>query len=87
MRRNIAELHSGERLIEEPKSAAGKRTVAIPAVILDDLSAHRTAFAEHGADGPEAGSRLERARSGHVGRIANQQQLRASPENRSPTWP
>lgn len=51
VRRNIAELHSGERLIKEPKSAAGKRTVAIPAVIVGDLSAHLTAFAEHGADG------------------------------------
>lgn len=51
VRRNIAELHNGTRLVKEPKSAAGKRTVAIPAVIHGDLTAHLAVYAEHGADG------------------------------------
>ncbi|MFB6660920.1 tyrosine-type recombinase/integrase [[Kitasatospora] papulosa] len=51
VRRNIAELHNGERLVKEPKSAAGKRTVAIPAVIHEELTAHLAVYSEHGADG------------------------------------
>ncbi|MFJ2646589.1 tyrosine-type recombinase/integrase [Streptomyces sp. NPDC087420] len=51
VRRNVAELHSGKRLIKEPKSAAGKRTVAVPAVIAGDLSTHLAIYSEHGADG------------------------------------
>lgn len=51
VRRNVAELHNGNRQIKEPKSAAGKRTVAIPSVIKADLLAHLAAWAEPGADG------------------------------------
>ncbi|WP_329457902.1 tyrosine-type recombinase/integrase [Streptomyces sp. NBC_01497] len=51
VRRNVAELHDGSRLIKEPKSAAGKRTVAIPNVITGELSAHLAVYAEPGADG------------------------------------
>lgn len=51
VRRNVAELHSGQRLVKEPKSAAGKRTVAIPAVIATDLATHLTVYAEPGPDG------------------------------------
>ncbi|WP_030708382.1 site-specific integrase [Streptomyces griseus] len=51
VRRNIAELHNGTRLVKEPKSAAGKRTVAIPAVIHGELVTHLTVYAEPGADG------------------------------------
>lgn len=51
VRRNIAELHNGERLMKEPKSAAGKRTVAIPAVIQEELTTHLAVYSEHGADG------------------------------------
>ncbi|MER6552609.1 MULTISPECIES: tyrosine-type recombinase/integrase [Streptomyces] len=51
VRRNIAELHNGERLVKEPKSAAGKRTVAIPAVIQEELTTHLAVYSEHGADG------------------------------------
>ncbi|MFI6933090.1 tyrosine-type recombinase/integrase [Streptomyces sp. NPDC050287] len=51
VRRNVAELHSGKRLLKEPKSAAGKRTVAIPAVIVTDLATHLAVFAEPGPDG------------------------------------
>ncbi|MFJ6459931.1 tyrosine-type recombinase/integrase [Streptomyces sp. NPDC091387] len=51
VRRNIAELHNGTRLVKEPKSAAGKRTVAIPAVIHEELATHLTVYAEPGAEG------------------------------------
>ncbi|MFI9118741.1 tyrosine-type recombinase/integrase [Streptomyces bikiniensis] len=51
VRRNVAELHSGERLVKQPKSSAGMRTVAIPAVIVPDLVSHLTVFAEAGPDG------------------------------------
>ncbi|MGS2587901.1 tyrosine-type recombinase/integrase [Streptomyces hebeiensis] len=51
VRRNVAELHNGTRLIKEPKSAAGKRTVAIPGVISGDLATHLAIYAERGADG------------------------------------
>jgi integrase len=51
VRRNVAELHSGKRLVKEPKSAAGKRTVAIPGVILPDVQTHLKIYAESGADG------------------------------------
>ncbi|WP_307706425.1 hypothetical protein [Streptomyces sp. V1I6] len=46
----MAELHSGKRLMKEPKSAAGKRRVAIPAVIATDLAPHLAVFAEPGPD-------------------------------------
>ncbi|MFF3324454.1 tyrosine-type recombinase/integrase [Streptomyces sp. NPDC002889] len=51
VRRNVAELHSGKQLVKEPKSVAGKRTVAIPAVIVTDLATHLAVFAEPGSDG------------------------------------
>jgi integrase len=51
VRRNVAELHSGKRLIKEPKSAAGKRTVSVPAAILPDLVTHLAIYAEPGTDG------------------------------------
>ncbi|MFE7772866.1 tyrosine-type recombinase/integrase [Streptomyces sp. NPDC057445] len=51
VRRNVAELHSGKRLVKEPKSDAGKRTVAIPAVIVTDMATHLAVFAEPGPDG------------------------------------
>nr|WTB31837.1 tyrosine-type recombinase/integrase [Streptomyces sp. NBC_00830] len=51
VRRNVAELHSGKRLVKGPKSAAGKRTVAIPAVIVTDLATHLAVLAEPGPDG------------------------------------
>ncbi|MFJ6636029.1 tyrosine-type recombinase/integrase [Streptomyces sp. NPDC091376] len=51
VRRNVAELHSGKRMLKEPKSAAGKRTVAIPEVIVTDLITHLAIYAEAGPDG------------------------------------
>ncbi|MEV0121624.1 site-specific integrase [Streptomyces sp. NPDC050703] len=51
VRRSVAELFNGQREIKAPKSAAGKRTVAIPAVIVPDILDHLTRYAEPGADG------------------------------------
>ncbi|WP_406344540.1 tyrosine-type recombinase/integrase [Streptomyces sp. NBC_00648] len=51
VRRAVAELANGQREIKAPKSAAGKRTVAIPAAILGELRDHLERFAEPGADG------------------------------------
>jgi integrase len=51
VRQAVAELTNGQREIKAPKSAAGKRTVAIPAVIVPDLRRHLEHFAEQGAHG------------------------------------
>ncbi|MFD4410021.1 tyrosine-type recombinase/integrase [Streptomyces sp. NPDC058251] len=51
VRRAVAELFNGQREIKAPKSAAGKRTVAIPSVIVADVRDHLERYAEHGADG------------------------------------
>ncbi|GAX50173.1 tyrosine-type recombinase/integrase [Streptomyces olivochromogenes] len=51
VRRAVAELNNGQREIKAPKSAAGKRTVAIPGAILPDVRAHLERYAEPGADG------------------------------------
>ncbi|MER6411145.1 tyrosine-type recombinase/integrase [Streptomyces humidus] len=51
VRRAVAELNNGQREIKAPKSAAGKRTVAIPAAILPEIRVHLDLYAEHGADG------------------------------------
>ncbi|MGO9912834.1 MAG: tyrosine-type recombinase/integrase [Acidimicrobiales bacterium] len=44
------ELSSGELVLGPPKTDAGRRTVAIPHVLLPDLEAH---LAEHSAPGPD----------------------------------
>lgn len=70
VRRNVAELHSGRRLVKEPKSAAGKRTVAIPAVIHTDLSNHLAVYAEQGADGRVfVGAKKATPRRNHFGKL------------------
>lgn len=51
VRRAVAELNDGQRLIKAPKSAAGKRTVSIPAAIVPDIREHLARYAEPGADG------------------------------------
>ncbi|MBT2907471.1 tyrosine-type recombinase/integrase [Streptomyces sp. McG8] len=51
VRRAVAELNNGQREIKAPKSAAGKRTVSIPAAILPDIREHLNRYAEPGADG------------------------------------
>jgi integrase len=50
-RRAVAELFNGQREIKAPKSAAGKRTVSIPAAITPDIRDHLERYAEAGADG------------------------------------
>ncbi|MGF0171588.1 tyrosine-type recombinase/integrase [Streptomyces sp. Marseille-Q5077] len=51
VRRAVAGLNNGQREIEAPKSAAGKRTVSIPAAIVPDIRDHLKRYAEPGADG------------------------------------
>ncbi|MGW3066238.1 tyrosine-type recombinase/integrase [Streptomyces sp. NPDC001130] len=51
VRRAVAELNNGQREIKAPKSAAGKRTVSIPAAIVPDIRDHLKRYAEPGADG------------------------------------
>lgn len=51
VRRAVAELNNGQREIKAPKSAAGKRTVSIPAAIIPDIREHLKRYAEPGADG------------------------------------
>ncbi|WP_197704562.1 site-specific integrase [Jatrophihabitans sp. GAS493] len=51
VRRSQAELRSGRLKLKEPKSAAGRRVVPIPAAMLPDLKAHLEKFSESGRDG------------------------------------
>ncbi|MFI8501225.1 tyrosine-type recombinase/integrase [Streptomyces sp. NPDC085524] len=51
VRRAVAELQNGQREIKAPKSAAGKRTVSIPGVIVQEIRDHLEKYAEPGADG------------------------------------
>ncbi|MFE7709728.1 tyrosine-type recombinase/integrase [Streptomyces sp. NPDC057486] len=70
VRRNVAELHSGKQLVKEPKSTAGKRTVAIPAVIVSDLATHLAVFAELGPDGRVfIGAKKATPRRNHFGEL------------------
>ena len=48
---SASELNNGTRIVGEPKSAAGRRTVSIPAAILPVLAAHLEQFAGPGRDG------------------------------------
>lgn len=49
--RSQAELKHGRTIIKDPKSEAGKRSVAIPEVALAELRDHLDKFAEAGPDG------------------------------------
>ncbi|HZS22435.1 MAG TPA: hypothetical protein VFA63_15815 [Pseudonocardiaceae bacterium] len=51
VRRSQAELQHGRTIIKDPKSEAGKRSVAIPEVVLPDLRDHLARFSETGPDG------------------------------------
>jgi integrase len=51
VRQAQAELRKGQLLVKEPKSAAGKRIVAIPPTVLPQLAEHLREFAEDGATG------------------------------------
>ena len=48
---SVSELAGGVRHVGPPKSDAGRRTVAIPAVILEDLQRHVAQFAQSGPGG------------------------------------
>lgn len=57
---SMSELRSGELLLKEPKSEAGRRRVAIPAAIAPDVQWHLDKFARRSADaqvfsGPKGG--------------------------------
>ncbi len=45
------ELSDGTRIIGEPKTSAGRRLVAIPQVLVEELRAHLGAYSEPGLDG------------------------------------
>jgi len=49
--RQTVELKTGELVTGPPKSDAGKRTVAIPAVLVDELRAHLKEYGQAGDDG------------------------------------
>ncbi|MFI6979888.1 tyrosine-type recombinase/integrase [Embleya sp. NPDC050154] len=51
VRRPSAELNNGTLTTKDPKTAAGKRTVAIPALIIPDLQRHLKVYAEKQTDG------------------------------------
>lgn len=51
VRRNRQRLDDGTSVVIEPKSAAGRRTVAIPPPLVPDLERHLDTYAEPGADG------------------------------------
>lgn len=61
VQRSIAELNGGKLIVKGPKSAAGRRTVPIPAVLVDELRVHLRDHVEPGADslvftGPRGGT-------------------------------
>ncbi|MET9565080.1 tyrosine-type recombinase/integrase [Streptomyces tauricus] len=70
VRRAVAELNNGQREIKAPKSAAGKRTVAIPGAIISDIRVHLAVYAEHGADGRVfIGAKKATPRRNHFNRL------------------
>ncbi|MEV6109883.1 tyrosine-type recombinase/integrase [Streptomyces sp. NPDC051940] len=70
VRRAVTELQDGTRLVKAPKSDAGRRTVGIPAVLLDEITAHLEKYAEHGADGRVfIGAQRATPRRNHFNRV------------------
>ncbi|MFI5985905.1 tyrosine-type recombinase/integrase [Streptomyces sp. NPDC051555] len=70
VRRAVAELGNGQREIKAPKSAAGKRTVSIPDVIVPEIRVHLTLYAEPGADGRVfIGAKKATPRRNHFNRL------------------
>ncbi|MFF4860416.1 tyrosine-type recombinase/integrase [Streptomyces sp. NPDC002405] len=70
VRRAVAELDDGQREIKAPKSAAGKRTVSIPAAIVPDIRGHLARYAEPGSDGRVfVGAEDATARWNHFNRV------------------
>jgi integrase len=63
--RSLAELDGGRLLVKDPKSEAGRRIVAVPAVLLAELRSHVRWFAQDGPNGlvfvgPKGGRLLRR---------------------------
>ncbi|WP_078512026.1 tyrosine-type recombinase/integrase [Streptomyces sp. e14] len=70
MRGAVSELTSGQRVYKAPKSAAGKRLVAVPASVLPLLITHMKVFAESGADGRVfVGAKKATPRRNHFNRL------------------
>ncbi|MFI9061493.1 tyrosine-type recombinase/integrase [Streptomyces sp. NPDC053429] len=70
VRRSVAELGNGQREIKAPKSAAGKRTVSIPGVIIQEIRVHLNLYAEPGADGRVfIGAKKATPRRNHFNRL------------------
>ncbi|MFF4789209.1 tyrosine-type recombinase/integrase [Streptomyces sp. NPDC001276] len=68
--RAVAELDNGQREIKAPKSAAGKRTVSIPAAIVPDIRDHLARYAEPGTDGRVfVGAKGATPRRNHFNRV------------------
>ncbi|NED74080.1 site-specific integrase [Streptomyces sp. SID9944] len=66
----VSELTSGQRVYKAPKSAAGKRLVAVPASVLPLLITHMKVFAESGADGRVfVGAKKATPRRNHFNRL------------------
>ncbi|MFE0400441.1 tyrosine-type recombinase/integrase [Streptomyces nigra] len=73
VRRAVTELNNGEREIKAPKSAAGKRTVSIPSIIVADIREHLERYAEPGADGRVfIGAKGATPRRNHFNRLWHQ---------------
>ncbi|HEY9412963.1 MAG TPA: tyrosine-type recombinase/integrase [Jiangellaceae bacterium] len=51
VKRSLAELKSGKLVVKGPKTEAGKRRVAIPEAIMDDVRTHLAKYAGDGPDG------------------------------------
>lgn len=47
----VSELRDGTRLVGEPKTWAGRRTVAIPTALIPELRSHLEQFSQRGRDG------------------------------------
>ncbi|MEU5252362.1 tyrosine-type recombinase/integrase [Streptomyces longwoodensis] len=66
----VSELTSGKRVYKAPKSAAGKRVVAVPASLLPVLDAHMKIYAEGGAAGRVfVGAKKATPRRNHFNRL------------------
>lgn len=74
VRRQAQEITGSGRMVLDPKSEAGRRTVALPAIVVDALDRHMAAFPGLDADAPlftgPAGGPLRRATFSRVWRAA-----------------
>ncbi|MGQ5226304.1 tyrosine-type recombinase/integrase [Streptomyces sp. yara] len=66
----VSELANGQRVYKAPKSAAGKRLVAVPPSILPFVKSHMTVYAEGGAGGRVfVGAKKATPRRNHFNRL------------------